>query len=139
MLDTNMVSYAIKGKPPRIRERLAAVPRERVIVSAVTEAELMYGLARRGNPTGLSNVVREFLVRVEVLPWDSEVARVYGGLRASCTAAGITLGALDMMIAAHAIAFDAVLVTADQAFGHIPLRLKLEDWTKEGSSWLTPP
>jgi tRNA(fMet)-specific endonuclease VapC len=120
MLDTNMASYVIKGQPPEVRQRLAALPMESIVISAVTQAELLYGLARKGNPAALANLIREFLLRVEVLPWDGETATVYGNLRASCVAAGITLGALDMMIAAHAVATEAVLVTHDKAFTLVP-------------------
>src|SRR5438132_12861783 len=103
MLDTNMASYIIKGHPPEARQRLAALPMESVVVSVVTQAELLYGLARKGHPAAFASLIREFLLRVEVLPWDGEAATVYGDLRSSCSASGFTLGALDMMIAAHAV------------------------------------
>lgn len=129
MLDTNMVSYIIKGHPPEARQRLAALPMGNVVVSVVTQAELHYGLARKGHPVAFTNLIRAFLLRVEVLPWDGEVATVYGDLRASCTASGITLGALDMMIAAHAVATKATLVTHDKAFSLVPHGvLAVEDW-----------
>ena len=50
MLDTNMASYVIKGHPPEARERLASLPMDRIVVSSVTQAELLYGLARKGHP-----------------------------------------------------------------------------------------
>jgi tRNA(fMet)-specific endonuclease VapC len=92
---------------------------------------MLYGVAGRGHPTGLATRVREFLIRVEVLSWTPEVAAVYGDLRASCEAAGVTLAPLDMMIAAHAKAAGAILVTRDRAFSMIPDHLTIEDWTKE--------
>lgn len=129
MLDTNMASYVIKGHPPEARQGLAALPMASVIVSVVTQAELLYGLARKGYPAAFASVIREFLLRVEVLPWDSECAIVYGDLRSFCAASGITLGALDMMIAAHAIATKATLVTHDNAFSLVPDGiLAVEDW-----------
>jgi tRNA(fMet)-specific endonuclease VapC len=129
LLDTNIASDAIKGNPARVRERLVALPMRSVAVSAVTQGELIYGLAKRGNPAALSALIHEFLIRVEVLPWTAEVANVYGTLRASCAARGVSLGALDMMIAAQAVATDAVLVTRDKALDHVESRLKLENWT----------
>ena len=130
MLDTNMASYVIKGNPPEVRKRLVMLPMESVCVSVVTQAELLYGLARKAHPAPLSNVVREFLIRVQVLPWDGDAATVYGDLRASCTASGITLGALDMMIAAHAVSTQSTLVTNDKAFSLVPGNLlTLQDWT----------
>ncbi|MFZ6640261.1 type II toxin-antitoxin system VapC family toxin [Undibacterium sp. TC4M20W] len=132
MLDTNMASYIIKGNFPEVRQRLASLPMDSIVISVVTEAELRYGLARKGNPAALSNLVNEFLLRVEILAWDSSVAITYADLRASCTASGIVLGALDMMIAAHAIAVKARLVSHDKAFSLIPNNaLGIEDWISQ--------
>ena len=130
LLDTNIASHVIKGDLPMVRARLAAVPMRDVAVSVVTQAELLYGVAKRGYPEGLATRVREFLVRVTVLPWTPDVAVVYGDLRASCEAAGIVLAPMDMMIAAHAKAMNAILVTRDRVFGLVPDGLRLEDWTR---------
>lgn len=120
----------MRGDPPQVRERLVALPVHSVAVSAVTQGELKYGLAKRGHPAALSALVHEFLLRVEVLPWTGEVADLYGELRASCQVRGVTLGALDMMIAAQAVAAGAVLVTRDKAFSHLERGLTIEDWTR---------
>lgn len=129
LLDTNIASYVIKGHPPEVRAHLAALPMNAVFISSVTQGELLYGLAQKGYPGSLTKLVHEFLKRVEILPWDSNAATVYGDLRASTQAAGITLGALDMMIAAHAVAFKATLVTHDKAFALVPDQtLVIVDW-----------
>lgn len=128
LLDTNIASHAIRGDLPGIRERLVAQPVGSVAISAVTQGELMYGLAKRNHPTALSALVHEFLIRMDVLPWTAEVANVYGNLRARCAAKGVSLGALDMMIAAHAAAAEAVLISRDQAFQHVGHGLRLESW-----------
>jgi tRNA(fMet)-specific endonuclease VapC len=91
-----------------------------IFVSVVTQAELFHGLARKGHPAALSRLIREFLLRVRVLPWDSDATMTYGDLRASCAASGVTLGAFDMMITSHAVAASAILITHDKAFRHIP-------------------
>lgn len=128
LLDTNIVSHVIRGDRPEILRRLVDLPMEDIAISSVTEGELAYGLAKRGHPPTLSRRVEQFLLRVDVLPWDSDVARAYGHLRAACEAAGVGLAALDTMIAAHAISRDAVLVTRDRAFARVPAPLKSEDW-----------
>lgn len=147
MLDTNIASHVIKGDIPEVRAHLVRVPMHSVVISAVTAGELLYGVAKRGNPEGLKSRVWEFLRRVEVQPWSDGVARCYGEFRASVEAAGRSLSALDMMIAAHAVAIDATLVTRDRAFtqllgiqqqtsagGQIAGRdslLRLADWSIE--------
>ncbi len=129
LLDTNTVSYIIKGNFPRVRERLVKTPMAQVAVSVITEAELRFGVARRPEATRLKVAVEEFLLHVEVLPWDSEAAQHYAEVRAALERMGNTLGNLDLMIAAHALGAQAVLVTNDRAFGRVK-RLKIEDWTK---------
>jgi len=132
MLDTNTASFIIKGIPPQVRTRLAATPADAVAVSVVTKAELLYGVARKGNPPALARLVDEFLRRVHVLAWDDDAAVTYAQLAASSAAHGVTLSALDMMIAAHAVATDSILVTHDTAFTHLPAHtLTVEDWAAD--------
>ena len=133
MLDTNIASHIIKGDIPEVRVRLVQVPAHSVVISVITQAELLYGVEKRGNPEGLATRVREFLARVEILPWTADVGEVYGHLRASCEASGITLAPMDLMIAAHAKASNqtmpTVLVTRDRTFSRVPEGLSLEDWS----------
>ncbi len=130
MLDTNAASYVIKGTYPAIRRRLARVPMASVCVSAITEAELLFGVARRPEAPGLATAVGEFLLRLDVLAWDSAAAGAYAEVRSRFEAAGTPLGALDTLIAAHAIAAGAVLVSRDKAFRKVK-KLKLADWAKD--------
>ena len=132
LLDTNIASHVIRGDRPEIGRRLASLPMAEIAISAVTEGELLYGLAKRNYPAMLTERVRQFLLRVDVLAWDRDVTRAYADLRASCEAKGVSLGALDMMIAAHAVAVSAVLVTKDKAFSRVPDPLKMENWDSIG-------
>jgi tRNA(fMet)-specific endonuclease VapC len=130
MLDTNTVSHIIRATP-NVQKRLSQAPMNAVAVSAITEAELRYGVVKRGRPQKLLALVEEFLIRVDVLPWTQAVAHAYGDLRVACETSGVTLAPLDMMIAAHAKAVGAILVTNDQAFSLVPHgSFALEDWTK---------
>ncbi len=129
LLDTNTVSYIIKGIFPHVRERLLKVPISEVGISVVTEAELRFGIARLPRATKLAIVVEEFLMRVEVLPWDSLAARHYARLRAVLEEHGEPMGNLDLMIAAHALAAEAILVTNDRVFKRVK-GLRVEDWSK---------
>ncbi|ATW30257.1 VapC toxin family PIN domain ribonuclease [Candidatus Williamhamiltonella defendens] len=135
MLDTNMASYVIKGHPPQVRRKLAEVPMESIAISTITQAELLYGLARKGHPVALSRLIREFLLRVKVLPWDEKAAIVYGDLRASCASSGITLSALDMLILSHSVSSKSILVTHDKAFSLLTYPdVFVEDWSKRDES-----
>lgn len=131
MLDTNIASHVIKGDRPDIVRRLASLPMEEIVISAVSEGELIYGLSKRNYPAALTERVRQFLLRVDVLPWDHDVTRAYGDLRAACESRGVTLAALDMMIAGHATAADAILVTRDKAFSRVPEPLRTDNWMEE--------
>lgn len=127
LLDTNTASYIIRGTPPQVRERLQGIAMEQVGISAITEAELRFGAARRPEAHGLRTAVEEFILRVDVMPWDSVAAQCYAVLRAHLNAKGISLGAMDMLIAAHALATRSILVSNDQAFGMVD-HLQVEDW-----------
>jgi len=128
LLDTNTASYVIKGNYPRVRERLLKVPMAEVGISVVTEAELRFGSVRKPEAARL-HAVEEFLLRVDVLPWTSDAARNYADIRAELEKAGEPIGNLDLMIAAHALATKAILVTHDRSFRRIK-RLEIEDWTR---------
>jgi tRNA(fMet)-specific endonuclease VapC len=130
LLDTNTVSYIIKGNRPRVRERLLRVPMAEVGISVITEAELLFGLARRPDATKLKTVVEEFLLRVEVLPWDSGAAQQYARTRATLEGGGEPMGNLDLMIASHALALDLVLVSSDAVFRRVK-GLKIADWSRQ--------
>ncbi len=101
---------------------------EQVHISSITEAELRYGAARRPDATKLHEIIEEFLLRTTILAWDSTAAQEYGLLRASLERAGQPIGNLDLMIAVHALAIGAILVTNDRAFARIK-KLKTENWT----------
>ena len=111
LLDTNIVSYIIKGHTA-VRRRLVGVPMYELAISAVTEGELRYGVARLPSAARLNTMVEE-----------------YGRVRSALERAGGALGNLDTMIAAHALATGSVLVTHDKAFARVK-GLKIVDWTK---------
>ena len=127
LLDTNTVSHLIKSHPS-VAKRVTHVPMASLCISAITEGQLFFGLAKRPDAARLHTAVREFLRRVDVLPWAS--ADRYGVACADLESRGKTLAPLDLLIAAHALGVGAVLVTNDHAFAFVP-GLEIEDWTVE--------
>ncbi|BCO29494.1 tRNA(fMet)-specific endonuclease VapC [Rhodoferax lithotrophicus] len=129
MLDTNVVSHIMQGRDAELLARLTQVPVGQVVMSSVTLAELEYGLHRKGQPVRLRNALTQVLLRIDVLPWDEDVATCYGEFCATLEAQGINLSDFDMMIAAHAVAADSTLVSRDKAFAQVNgERLRLEIW-----------
>lgn len=128
LLDTNTASFIIKSNVPAVNRKLVRVPISQLFISSITEGELRYGVAKRPAATKLQQLVEEFLLRITVLPWDSDAAKQYGPLRAEFERLGQPIGYLDTLIGAHALAIGATLVTNDQAFSRIK-KLRLEDWT----------
>ena len=126
MLDTNIVSEMIRNPAGRAAQRARAVA-ESVCISVIVAAELRYGCARKGSPQLLRRV-EEFLSEVPVLPFDVPADSEYGGIRAELEAAGRPIGSNDMLIAAHARALAATVVTANAGeFRRVP-RLNVENW-----------
>jgi tRNA(fMet)-specific endonuclease VapC len=120
MLDTNMVSYIAKGHSKAARTRMLSLGDDEIAcLSAITEAEIHYGLAKRPEATALHERMEWFLAAIKVLPWGRDEARAYGKLRARLEAAGKMLENMDMEIAAHAIAAGAILVTNDKVFAQV--------------------
>ena len=131
MLDTDIASYIIKERTPAIQARMAAILPSELCVSAVTRAELLYGLKRLPGDHRLHLVVRQFLKIIRIVPWDAEAAGFYADIRHQLVTSGQQIGELDMMIAAHAISLGAVLVTNNtRHYGRIDAPLILENWSQ---------
>ena len=129
LLDTNVMSHIMQGRESSLLARLAKLPVGQVAISSVTLAEIEYGIQRRGQPMALRNALTQVLLHMDVLPWDATAATCYDELCSSLESQGINLSDFDMMIAAHAVALKAILVSRDKAFANIPKqRLKLEVW-----------
>lgn len=132
MLDTDTASYIIKGRSPAVAARLAEIPPASVCVSAVTRAELLYGLKRLPANHRIHLAVREFLRIVRALSWDVGAADYYAEIRHQLVTTGQPIGEMDMMIAAHSLSIGAVLVTNNtRHFERINLPLAMVNWADE--------
>lgn len=126
MLDTNVVSDLIRNPAGRAAQR-ARRAGDAVCVSIIVAGELRYGCAKKRSASLLRRV-EEFLAEVAVLPFDVPADRDYGDLRAGLEAAGRPIGSNDLLIAAHARALGATLVTANAGeFGRVD-GLVVETW-----------
>lgn len=127
MLDTNIISDLARNPSGPVAKHIADVGPDGICVSIITAAELRYGCAKKGSPRLLAQI-EAILDGVQVLALDVPVDVEYGGIRAELEAAGQPIGPNDLLIAAHAYALDAVLVTANvREFSRIR-SLKVENW-----------
>lgn len=129
MLDTDIASYVIKGRSPEVETKLMAIVPSMVCISAVTRAELMYGLKRLPAGHRLHLAVRQFLKIVRALSWDAEAADYYADIRHQLVSTGQPIGEMDMMIAAHSLSAGSVLVTNNvRHYSRIEAPLSLVNW-----------
>jgi tRNA(fMet)-specific endonuclease VapC len=130
MIDTDIASYAIRDYGgEHVLGRLKSLRPGEACVSAMTRAELLYGLKSLPSQNRLHVGVKKFLDAVQVLPWPMEAAEFYAEIRHELTRTGKPIGEMDMLIAAHAIAADAVLVTNNtRHFKRIKLPLMMTNW-----------
>ena len=131
LMDTDTCSYAIRYAGATLDARLAAAKAGSLVVSAVTRAELVFGLEKRANPRTLSRLVHGFLDRVAALPWDAAAADRFAELRAKLERDGTPIGVFDTMIAGHALALKATLVTNNRKHFQKVKGLKIENWVEE--------
>jgi tRNA(fMet)-specific endonuclease VapC len=127
MLDTNICIYLMKHQPPQVRARFAECYVGDVVISAITLAELEFGVARSGDAAMHNQAVLDSLLEdIPVAPFDRPAARAYGPLRAADRER--SKDALDKLIASHALSLGATLVTNNEAdfrgFGG----LTVENW-----------
>jgi tRNA(fMet)-specific endonuclease VapC len=131
MLDTNAASAALRGNP-NLDLRLAGLGRGDWCISAVTRAELSYGLALKPQAASLALLVAAFLAVARTEPWDAAAADRHGELRARLRRLGTPIGDFDETIAAHALALGAVLVTDNEQHFRRVEGLAIENWLRAG-------
>ena len=128
MLDTNTIAYAKNKRPESVLNRLLAHDPSEICISAITLAELEYGVCNSSKPVQNRAALLMFLSGISILPFDSQASYEYGEIRHTLKTSGSIIGANYMLIAAHARSRDLTLVTHNtKEFSRIQ-NLKLEDW-----------
>ena len=132
MLDTDTCIFLMRGESPALAARVQSVPLQQQVMSAVTFAELSYGVQvsaaakRKQNQSVLDSLV----LHLAVLDWPQDAAKHYAEIRADLKKRGAQLGAADLMIAGHARAMGAIVVTNNLKDFERVKCLAVENWTK---------
>jgi len=131
MLDTNICIYAIKNRPPQVLAKIKENLFRGLCISAITLAELEHGVEKSLYPDRNRAALLQFLSILDVLPFDDNAAVEYGGICAVLQRRGTPIGTMDMLIAAHARAENAILVTNNVREFERVEALRLENWAEE--------
>lgn len=131
MLDTDMSSYIIRARPPQVLARFRQIPTDQLCLSVVTLAELLYGVERSSSTRINRAVVEQFVNKLLVLRWNRAAADHYAHIRTALEAAGTPIGAMDMMIAAHARSLGSIIVTNNVRHFSRVSDLTIENWAEE--------
>lgn len=130
-LDTNTCSYLLRRRPPQVIARFEGLAAQDLFLSAVVVAELRYGAAKLKSDK-FADYLENWLGLFDLRPWPVAASSLYASLRRDLERQGTPIGGMDLMIAAHALAENAVLVTNNlREFSRVP-NLRLENWVETG-------
>jgi tRNA(fMet)-specific endonuclease VapC len=127
MLDTNIISDLIRNPQGKAAKRIAKVGEDNICTSIIVAAELRYGCAKSGS-VRLLRAVEDLLGEIKVLPFDVPADAEYGAIRSELEKAGKPIGGNDLLIAAHAHAAGATIVTANADEFKRIRGMKVENW-----------
>ena len=132
LLDTNICIYVIRRRPPQALAHFQRCAVGDIGLSTVTLAELQYGVAKSAFPERNQQALVAFTLPLEILPFDASAASAYGPIRAMLERQGTPIGALDLLIAAHAVSLGVILVTNNsREFTRVP-GLQVDNWVDDG-------
>lgn len=128
LLDTNVCIAVIRQRPVKVINKLTSQRPGDVGISTITVAELVHGVQKSNYPEQNMAALDQFLLPLEVADFDESTAVAYGQICADLEKKGMPIGSMDLLIAAHALSLDVVLITNNtREFGRVP-NLKIEDW-----------
>lgn len=128
MLDTNICIYIIKQKPENVIERFRQAQVSEIGVSSITLSELEYGVMKSARPEQNKLALAQFIAPIEISAYDDVAAQHYGKISAHLERQGTPIGSLDMLIAAHALSQNSVLITNNESEFKRVSNLRIENW-----------
>ena len=129
LLDADTVSHLIRGGNSALETSFRSRDASGVAISSITRAELRFGVARRPEHEALAARVQTFLDGMPCIAWDRAAADSYGAVRSLLERKGRPIGNMDTMLAAHALAVGATLVTNNERHFRMVEGLAVENWS----------
>ncbi len=130
LLDTNICIYLIKMKPIRVLRRFQEIEAGHIGISSITFSELVFGVQKSQYYKKNIQALEKFTISLEILPYDTKAAYIYGKIRKELESQGTPIGPMDTLIAAHALSRNSVLVTNNAKEFKRVRKLKVENWVK---------
>ncbi|MGB9499592.1 MAG: type II toxin-antitoxin system VapC family toxin [Dissulfuribacterales bacterium] len=130
LIDTNICIYIMNKRPIGIIQKFKQFEIGEIGVSTISVSELQYGVVKSKNRMLNKQRVEEFLAPLEIIPYDEIAANIYGGIRHKLEKRGGPIGPLDLLIAAHALSKNLVLITNNEKEFKRVKNLKVENWVK---------
>ncbi len=128
LIDTNICIYIMNEKPIKVIQKFKDTEIGQIGISSITVSELYYGVSKSKFPKKNATRLEEFLTPFEILPYTENASRFYGEIRAQLESQGSIIGPLDLLIAAHAMSNDLVLITNNEKEFRRIDSLKIENW-----------
>jgi tRNA(fMet)-specific endonuclease VapC len=131
LLDTNICIALIRQKPAALLQRLTSLQLGDAGISSITLAELFHGVEKSARPEQNMSALEQFLLPLDLADFDQDAALAYGKIRADLERTGQIIGSMDILIAAHAVSLNVIMVTNNvQEFQRVK-GLFVEDWISE--------
>ena len=128
LIDTNICIYIMNNNPPEVIQKFKSMDLGQVGISSITVSELHYGVSKSRHLKQNMKRLEEFLIPFEIFPYDENASRYYGKIRYQLEKQGNVIGPLDLLIAAHALSKDLILITNNEKEFTRIKSLKIENW-----------
>ena len=128
LIDTNICIYIMNERPPEVINKFKRLDPGMIGISSITVSELQYGISKSKYKKQNLKRLEEFLVPFDILPYDEMASKFYGDIRSNLEARGLIIGPLDLLIAAHALSRDLILVTNKKKEFKRIKSLKIDNW-----------
>lgn len=134
LIDTNICIYIMNNHPPEVVQKFKSIGVGKVGISSVTVSELHYGACKSRHIKKNMQRLEEFLRPFAILPYDENASKYYGIIRSQLEKQGNIIGPLDLLIAAHALSNNLILITNNEKEFRRIKSLKVENWIAKCST-----